>query len=326
MYRVLLTNPIHPRAEAMLREHAEVVLAASPTPSAIFEAADGCDGIIVRAQLPDGIFESHRSLRAAVRHGTGVDFIPIPEATRQGVVVANVPGVNATSVAEHATLAMLGLARRGFRIVEMHRQQGWSAARDLASQALEVHGCTVGIVGFGSVGRKIAAIWQGGFGARILVHSPQPGDLPSAARLCSLEELASAADFVVLACPLTDETRGLVDERFLARMKPEACLINVARGPLVVQSALIQALREGRIAGAALDVYETHPLDPASPLLTMPQVVATPHCAGISAASMEAMGVGAVKELLRVLRGAEPVSFINPEVRSRRRGAVGGWL
>lgn len=318
MHKILLTNPIHPEAQAKLRGHAQVVLAPQPTPDAILEASAGCDGIIVRAQLPDGIFEARPRLRAAIRHGTGVDFIPIPEATRCGVVVANVPGVNAVSVAEHATAMMLGLARRSFRVVEMLRSVAWNPARELASEARELHGSTVGIIGYGSVGRRLAAIWQGGFGADVLAYTHGPIDDPGVEG-CSLNELLCRSDFVVLACPLTNETRGMVDAAFLARMKRSAFLVNVARGPIVQQQALVQALTQNAIAGAGLDVYEAHPLEPDSPLLSMPQVVATPHCAGISAASLRAMGLGAVEELLCVLVGGTPRSFINPEVASRRR-------
>lgn len=325
MYKILLTNPIHQEALDLLQQHAEVITAHTPTPAAIYEAAEGCDGIIVRAQLPDGIFEKRSSLRVAVRHGTGLDFIPIPEATAQGVVVANVPGVNAASVAEHATLMMLGLARRTFRMVEMFKQDGWNPAREHAAQACEIHGCTVGIVGFGSVGRRIAAIWQAAFGARILVHTPDATEVPQGVHACAMAELKREADFVVLACPLVDETRGMVNAAFLAGMKPGAFLINVARGPIVVEAALIDALQSGRLGGAGVDVYEHHPLNASSPLLRIPNVIATPHCAGISASSLKSMGIGAVEEMLRALRGENPRSFVNPEVSERRRGGRRPW-
>jgi D-3-phosphoglycerate dehydrogenase / 2-oxoglutarate reductase len=322
MYTVALTNPIAEPALALLREHAQVRLAASPTPADILRAAEGSDAIIVRAQLPDGIFARCRTLRAAVRHGTGVDFIPLEEATAHGVVVANVPGVNAGSVAEHATLLMLGLARGGFAVAQMLQRDGWDAARHHAAQAREVQGCTVGIVGFGNVGRRIAALWHAAFGAHVLAYSPSGTALPPWAQAAPLAALARASDFVVLCCPLTPQTRGMVDAEFLAAMRPGAFLVNVARGGVVDEAALLQALRSGAIAGAALDVYPAHPLPAESPLLRMPNVICTPHCAGISATSLEAMGRGAVQEVLRVLDGGEPLHPVNTVPTDRRRAAT----
>lgn len=325
MYKVLLTNPIHPEALGLLKRHAEVVLAAAPAPGAIFDASAGCDGIIVRAQLPDGLFVRRPSLRVAVRHGTGIDFIPIDEATAQGVVVANVPGVNAGSVAEHATMLMLSLARRSCRVVELLKQGNWESARDLASSASEVHGCTIGVIGLGNIGQRIAAVWGGGFGARVLAYAPVPIDPTSGVQSCSMDELLRTSDFVVLACPLTDATRRMVNAAFLAKMKRRAFLINVARGPIVDQAALLAALREGTIAGAGLDVYETHPLDAGSPLLALPNVIATPHCAGISEPSFRAIGLGAVDALLQGLQGQWPANVVNPQVKGHTRKGTTPW-
>lgn len=324
MFKVALTNPIAEPALARLRERAEVRLAASPNPADILAVAQDCDAIIVRAQLPDGIFSRCRALRAAVRHGTGVDFIPLDEATANGVVVANVPGVNAGSVVEHATMLMLALARRGFSVVDKLRRDRWDTARAEAGGAREVQGCTVGIVGFGTVGQRIGALWHAAFGARILAYSPGIAALPAWAVSCGLRELAGAADFVVLCCPLTPETRGMIDAGFLATMRPQAYLVNVARGAIVDESALLQALRAGRIAGAGLDVYPAHPLPAASPLLEMDNVICTPHCAGISTASLEAMGHGAVQEVLRILDGDEPLHPVNRVPAASRRAPMAG--
>lgn len=322
MFKVALTNPIADSALALLRTRAEVRLAAAPTPAAILDAAHDCDAVIVRAQLPEDIFRRCPRLRAAVRHGTGVDFIPLEEATVHGVVVANVPGVNAGAVAEHATLLMLGLARRGFAVVDRLRRDNWDAARAHAGNAMEVQGCTVGIVGFGNVGQRLGALWHSAFGARILACSPGNGVLPQWAAPCTLQALAHQADFVVLCCPLNEQTRGLVDGNFLAAMQPHASLVNVARGGVVDEAALLQALRSGRIAGAALDVYPAHPLPAASPFLALDNVICTPHCAGISATSLEAMGRGAVEEVLRVLDGQAPRHPVNQVPAARRRIAT----
>lgn len=322
MYKIALTNPIAEPALALLRERAVVRLALTPSPADILHVADGSDAIIVRAQLPDGIFARCPTLRAAVRHGTGVDFIPLEEASAHGVQVANVPGVNAASVAEHATMLMLGLARRGFAVARQLRERSWEAARANAAHAREVQGCTVGIVGFGNVGRRIGALWHAAFGARVLAYSPGDASLPAWAGACELLDLAHHADFVVLCCPLTPQTRGMVGKAFLAAMRRDAFLVNVARGGVVDPDALLDAVREGRIAGAALDVYPAHPLPADSPLLAMDNVICTPHCAGISATSLEAMGRGAVEEALRILDGGLPLHPVNSVPADRRRAAI----
>jgi D-3-phosphoglycerate dehydrogenase len=320
MWKVALTNPIAATALDLLRTRAEVRIAPTPTPHDILRTAENCDGIVVRAQLPDGIFEHCPALRAAVRHGVGVDFIPIEQATAHGVQVANVPGVNADSVAQHATMLMLGLARRGFAVVDTLRREGWDAARSLGAGAREVQGCCVGIVGFGNVGRRLGRLWHTAFGARVLVSTEGPVDEPWAMAV-SLDELAAACDFLVLCCPLTPATRGLVDERLLGRMASDAFLVNVARGGVVQEAALLQALRERRIAGAALDVYPSHPLPADSPWLGLDNVICTPHCAGLSSAALEHMGRGAVEELFRILDGHAPLHPINHVPAGARRGA-----
>ena len=312
MYKVALTNPIADGALALLRERAQVRVAATPTPADILRVADGADAIIVRAQLPDDVFARCPTLRAAVRHGTGVDFIPLEQAAAHGVKVANVPGVNAASVAEHATMLMLGLARGGLTVVRQLREQGWDTARSHAGQAREVQGCTVGVIGFGNVGQRIGRLWHAAFGARILAYSPGAGAMPAWAQAATLGELAAASDFVVLCCPLTPQTRGMVDATFLETMRPGAFVVNVARGGVVDEAALLAALRSGRLGGAALDVYPEHPLPAHSPLLAMDNVICTPHCAGISATSLEAMGRGAVEEVLRILDGGAPLNPVNP--------------
>lgn len=314
---VSLTHDIDAQAKQLLREHgARLVLADTPTPQAIEACCADSDAVIVRAQLPDGLFERHPRLRAAVRHGVGVDFIPLPEATRCGVAVANVPGSNAQSVAEHALSALLLLARRTHEIAATLREGLWDAAREHALQGRELAGSTLGIVGYGHVGRRLAAICHHGLGMRVLACAPDYTDCSTSdgvAEPKTLGQLQEASDFIVLACPLTEETRGLVDSDFIARLKHTACLVNVARGPIVDEAALAQALRSGRLAGAAIDVYHRHPFDDHSSLWGIDGLLATPHCAGITASSMRAMGIGAAEEVLRILRGEPPRHFVNPD-------------
>lgn len=319
-FTVALTHDIDARARQRLLDHgARIALADAPNAQAIEACCAGSDAIIVRAQLPDGLFERHPRLRAAVRHGVGVDFIPLPEATRCGVAVANVPGANAQSVAEHALAALLLLARRTHDIAATLHEGDWNAARGLALQGRELAGSTLGLVGYGNVGRRLAAICRNGLGMRVLACAPGYGTDDGTAEPATLAQIQAASDYLVLACPLTDQTHGLVDAAFLAGMRPGACLVNVARGPVVDEAALAHALRSGVLSGAAVDVYHRHPLDAASPLWGLEGLLATPHCAGITASSMRAMGLGAVDEVLRTLRGEPPRSFVNPQAWALHR-------
>ncbi len=276
------------------------------------EAADAAV-VIVRAPLPPRLFAAAPGLRAAIRHGAGLDMIPVEAATEAGVLVANVPGVNARSVAEHVFMVTLALLRRFRKVDRDLRQAGWAAGRAHAEQTQELAGRTFGIVGMGAVGRAVAAIARHGFGLRVLGVNRSGGALPEGVERAGLEALAAESDVVVLCCPLTPQTSGLVDAGFLARMKPSAVLVNVARGAVVDEAALVAALSEGRLAGAALDVFATQPLPPAHPFFGFDTVILTPHMAGITEESMARMGKGAAAETLRVLGGGLPQNLVNPQ-------------
>ncbi len=317
MARILLTQAIHPVAQARLAGSFDVIVAPDTRPDTLRRCAADCDVLMVRAQLPDDIFAAAPRLIGAVRHGAGVDMIPIAEATEHGVLVANVPGVNANAVAEHVLRSMLQLARNTAKVsVQMRaRAVGWLPARALADAGFEIRGRTVGLVGFGHVGQAIARLCAAGFGMRVLAHTRSALTFSAAqqAERAPLPELLAASDFVVLACPLTPETRGLIGAPQLALMQRGAHLVNVARGPVVVDAALIGALRSGHLAGAALDVFDTVPLPDDHPYWQMAQVLLTPHVAGITEDSMLAMGQGAALAAEHLMRGDEPPNCINPQ-------------
>ncbi len=328
MPRILLTQPIHPLAQARLAELGDVTVAADTAPDTLRRSAAGCEVVMVRAPLPADIFDAAPSLVGAVRHGAGVDMIPIEAATAHGVLVANVPGVNANAVAEHVLRSLLQLARGSAAVsaaLLAARSAGWARARGLADSGFELRGRTVGVVGFGHVGQAVVRLCTQGFGMRALVHMRSALPEGAVAQRMALEDLLAQGDFVVLACPLTEATRGLIGAAQLALMRPGAFLINVARGPVVNEAALIDALRSGRIAGAALDVFETQPLPDAHPFWQMPQVLITPHVAGLTEDSMLAMGTQAALAVEHLLRGEVPPHCINPEAMpafERRRHAA----
>jgi D-3-phosphoglycerate dehydrogenase len=312
--RILLTNPIDPSGHRLLEAGAQVVVAPAVDAATLRRLAGDVDGIIVRAQLPDDIFDQAPRLCGVVRHGAGVDMIPVDAATAHGIPVANVPGVNAEAVAEYCVSGMLLLVRRMHLIDRELREQDWDTSRALANRASELRGRTVGVVGVGNVGTRIAEICHHAFHMRVLGYQRRLDALPVFVEAATLDELLAASDFVVLSCPLTEQTRNLIDASRIARMKTGARLINVARGPIVDEEALVAALREQRIAGAVLDVYAQQPIARDHPLLGMKQVVLTPHAAGMTAESMRQMSEAAVLELMRMIAGERPHNLVNPEV------------
>ncbi|TJW60467.1 MAG: hydroxyacid dehydrogenase [Mesorhizobium sp.] len=325
MRKILSTHPLHSRATAILAGAGRLVVASALDPKILTTEARDADIVIVRAPLPPELFQGAANLRAAIRHGAGLDMIPVEAATAAGVLVANVPAVNARSVAEHVMFAALALLRR-FRVMDRDlRAKGWLAGREHANSTSELAGKTIGIVGLGAVGQAVGHIAAHGFDLNVVATTRSLRPAPERVGFVSIDALVEQSDVIVLCCPLTDETRGLISRERIARMKPGALLINVSRGPVVDDEALIEALREGRIGGAALDVFSTQPLPPNHPYFGFDNVIVTPHMAGITEESMMRMGVGAAGEALLVLAGKLPVNLRNPEVieHYRRRFPTG---
>ncbi len=262
------------------------------------------------------VFAAAPGLRVVARLGVGYDAIDLASATRHGVAVAMAFGSNHEPVADHAFALMAALAHAIPRYDRAIRDGEW---RLLFHGRLT--GATVGIVGFGRIGRAFAKRCQG-FGMEVLVADPYL-DAEALARLgCTLvplDELLQRADFVSLHAPLTAETRNLIDARRLGLMKRTAFLVNTARGGLVDEPALIEALERGTIAGAGLDVMAVEPLPETSPLKALPNVVLTPHAAGASEWAIETMAARTVANILAVLRGQDPGAglLLNPEVLAR---------
>ena len=319
MARIFSTNPIHPQAEAKLRAAHDFHIAKATDPATLITEGRDADVVIVRAPMPVEYFMQATNLRAAVRHGAGLDMIPYDAATNAGVLIANVPGVNAPTVAEHVFMVTLALLRR-FRQIDCDlRDKGWAKGRAHADDGHDLGGRTLGIIGMGNIGRAIHRIGSLGFGLNVVANSRTKSGVVDGVRYLPLDQLIEISDIVVLCCPLTPETTGLMSRERIAKMKRGALLINVARGPVVDDAALVDALRSGLIGGAALDVFSTQPLAADHPYLALDNVIVTPHIAGISDESMIRMGLGAADEALRVLEGELPVNFRNPEVLEHYR-------
>ncbi|WP_295851361.1 NAD(P)-dependent oxidoreductase [uncultured Xylophilus sp.] len=311
--RILLTNPIHPELLPVLEARCEVVTAPDTGAATLARLVADVDGLIVRAHLPPNIFDQAPRLRFVVRHGVGLDMIPVPAATARGIVVANLPGSNSAAVVEYCFGALLHLRRNLAGIDGRLRRDGWAAARPMADGGTELGRTVLGIVGVGEIGRRLAGAAQG-LGMRVLGLTRRPDSLPPGVEAADKATLFAQADAVVLCCPLNDQTRGLVDAATLATMKPTAVLVNVSRGPVVETEALLAALRAGRLAGAALDVHDRQPLAADEPVFEAPNLLLTPHVAGITATSMRGMSEGAVATLLALLDGERPANIVNPEV------------
>jgi D-3-phosphoglycerate dehydrogenase / 2-oxoglutarate reductase len=310
---VLLTNPIHSAVLPQLEAGCQVIIAPDSSATTLRKLIADADGLIVRAQLPADLFDFAPSLRAVVRHGVGLDMIPVAAATARRIPVANLPGSNTAAVAEYCLAAMLHLRRNLSGIDRCLRTDGWPAARFLADAGTELDGSMCGIVGVGAIGGRLATL-SASLGMKVMALTRRPESLRPGIQAATKAELFAKADIVVLCCPLNDQTRGLVDARTLASMKPDAILINVSRGPVVDADAVLDALRNGRLGGAAMDVHDRQPLAPDDPVFQGPRLLLTPHVAGITATSMRRMSDGAVSTMLALLRGERPANVVNPEI------------
>ncbi len=323
--KVLLTNPIDPSGARIINDVADIVVAPDAKPATFHRMIGDADVLVVRSHLPADLFDRPHRLRGIVRHGVGLDMIPMEAATAQGIPVANVPAVNAGAVAEYCVSGMLLLIRRMHRLDRDLRATDWNTSRQVVDDASELCGRTVGIVGVGNVGRRVAEICHAGFRMRVLGNQRRLDALPDFVSGVDLDTLFRESDFIVLNCPLTSATDNLVNAARIGIMKRTAFIINAARGQVIDEDALVAALRVRSIAGAVLDVYREQPLRRDHPLLTLENVILTPHAAGLTQESMQRMSEGAAHEVVRLLAGERPVNLVNPEVWdeyiARRRAA-----
>lgn len=236
-------------------------------------------------------------LRAISNYAVGVDNVDLEEAARRGIPVGNTPDVLTDTTADLAVALMLGIARRLTEGDAYVRRGAWRTWETGLLLGRDLHGATVGVVGFGRIGRVVARRLEG-FNCETL-HSSRSGGVP-------LAELLARSDFVTVHCPLTPATRGLIGDEALARMKPTAYLVNTARGPIVDTGALARALHRGALAGAALDVTDPEPLPGDHPLLEAPNLLVLPHLGSATHATRERMAAMAVDNLLAGLAG-EPM-------------------
>ncbi len=316
MPSVVITDCDHDGIDPELRVLGEagfdVRLERCRTSADVAEAARDADGVICQyAPVDAAALESLRRCRVVVRYGVGVDSVDVPAASRRGVWVANVPDYGTEEVADHALALLMASLRAIPRLDRAVRAGEWdvSAVRPLRRLSTLV----VGVVGCGRIGEAFARKVLGA-GLQVVAYDPAgvPAGLRDAgAREAELDQLLAAADAVSLHLPLTDATRHLIGAAALSRMRPTAHLINTSRGGVVDHEALLAALEDGRLAGAALDVLETEPPAPGDPLTAHPRVLVTPHAAWYSEESYETLKSEAAREVVRVLSGEPPRSPVN---------------
>ena len=295
----------------------QVVFPTLTTEDDMIKSTQGSDGmIIMESDVSRAVMEASPNCKVILRTGVGVDTIDIESATDLGIAVVNVPDVWIREVANHALSLILACNRRLFLLDRSIRSGEWP--RTIPSPVGSLHGETLGIIGFGQIGRELAVRVKA-LGLKILVSDPYIGndilDDFSVERV-SLDKLLEVSDYVSLHTPLTDETRHIIDENALKKMKSNAYVINTARGPVVDNEALAKALSEKWIAGASIDVFEQEP-PKDNPLTKLDNIILTSHAAYYSDPALEALAVRCGQEVARVLTGKVPMHLVNKDVLSK---------
>lgn len=279
----------------------------------VVRRAQNAEALIVnRIVLNRAVLDALPKLRYIGTLATGYNTIDVRAAREKGVTVCNVPLYCVETVAQLTLALLLALCNRVEQLSAVTRSGGWNDAVEAThttAPILELSGKTLGILGFGNIGRAVAQLGLA-LGMRVLAHSRTQRALPTGCTWCSFETLFETADVVSLHCPLTDETRGIVSASVLARMKPTALLINTARGALVDENALADALNSGRLAGAGLDVMAEEPPRPDHPLLTAKNCLITPHIAWASREARLRL-IDAVAGNLRAFLAGQPVNVVS---------------
>ena len=265
------------------------------------------------------VFEAVPSLKFVGICRAATSHVDIEAATANGVAVVNTPTRNAQAVAEHALGLMLALARR---IPESHSyvmEGRWLNPLEpyVELRGVELAGRTLGIVGLGAIGRRLAEM-AGAIGMECIAFDPYAVDPPQGVCLKDVDEVLASADFVAIHAPLTSETEGLIDSHKLALMKRTAYLVNLSDARIVDRDGLVAALKSKSIAGAALDVFETHPIAPDHPLLGLDNVILTPHLGGATEETIERYSRMMADDILRFLDGERPLNIVNPDVWETR--------
>ena len=308
-YLFLLYETMHEAGTELLRQHGEVVVAPALDEATLVSMVRDADAIVIRAngKVSRAVIEAAAKLKVVGRHGVGLENIDVAAATERSIWVVYTPEANSESVAEHFVVLALSLSKRVLEADRALRAGQWNVRYEYIGR--ELFGKTLGVVGFGRIGRTTARMCHRGFGMPVLYYDVVSAQAEVAAetqaRRVSLDELLRTADYVSLNLPLTPETRHIIGRVQVRMMKPTAFLMNLGRGPLWDEKAVLEALEQKWIAGAGTDVFEEEPTAKDNPLLRFPNFVCTPHMAAHTHEATRRMSLVA-EDILAVLQGREP--------------------
>lgn len=325
--RVFVTRRTFPEAAARLRAEADVQIWEQPQPATSGQLASmvkGAAGLYthITEKADSALMDAAGgSLKVIAQFGVGYDNVDVAAATERGVCVGNTPGVLTETAADHAFALLIAAARRVAEGERFVRSGGWKWFDPLDFLGAEVNGATLGIIGLGRIGGAMARRAVG-FNMKVIYFSRnRPKEEHGATRADSIDALLGESDFVSIHVPLNSESRHLINADRLAKMKPGAILINTARGGVVDQKALADALASGGLAHAALDVTDPEPPSPDDPLLKLANVTIVPHVASATSATRMRMAMMTVDNVLAGIRGEKPPYCVNPDALTRRRQA-----
>jgi glyoxylate reductase len=322
--RVLATRPLFPAAQQILSAGCEVEYWTKPeriSKEELFQKVKDKEGLVclLTDKVNEELLRAAPKLRIAANVAVGFDNIDVPACTKRGVVATNTPGVLDETTADFAWTLLMAVARRigeGEQLARSGNWKGWDLDQLVGT---DVWGKTLGLVGFGRIGRAVARR-AAGFQMKVIysdaIRAPLDVEKELQAEYCDFNALLAEADFVSVHVPLLPDTRGLFDGPKFFRMKPTAFLINTSRGPVVDEAALVHALETGKLAGAALDVYENEPF--ILPGLKRPNVVLAPHIASASLETRTKMASIAAENVIALFKGQRPPNMLNPEVLKTR--------
>jgi D-3-phosphoglycerate dehydrogenase len=310
-----MVHKMHESGIRLLREAGEVRFAAGFDPATLQREVVGVDAMIIRTggDIDADLLDRGKDLKVVGRHGVGYDQIDIDAATAHGIQVVYTPGANTQSVGEHVFALMIGLSKHFPRMMSELARGNYHARTSLTGR--ELAGKTLGIVGFGRIGRRVGEIAHLGFGMKVIYHdiipAPEDVELRAGARRVGFRELLEASDYVTCHVPLDSSTRGMIDRSSLSHMKSHAILINTSRGPVVDEAAVAAALDAGRLWGYGGDVFAQEPPPPGHPLIGRPDVMLTPHSAAQTDEGLRNMATMVAEDVVAVLRGHPPLNPVN---------------
>ena len=318
-YTVVLADPIHEQGIAILEQIAEVRQASQDGTMPLTDQLRDAHAIVTRlTKVTPDLIDAAPSLRAISRHGVGVDSVDVTYATARGIPVLYTPAANAESVAEHTLGMMLAVSKMILLGDRAQRNGDFQSRTRLIG--LELYGKTLGVVGAGRVGSRVARMCRAALDMHVIAYDPylslDDARLRGVELVADLSALLQEADYISLHAPLTPDTQGLIGPREFSMMKPTAILVNCARGGILDEEALVTALLEGQITGAAIDVWQQEPPRPDHPLFSLENVIVSPHMAAHTEEAMIRMATTLATDITLVLQGKRPHFCVNPEVFS----------